>query len=68
MKQYLLKRLAIMLVSMFALSFVSFFIIELPPGDYLSMYIKQLELRGEKVDEARIATLKIQYGYGQIFL
>lgn len=67
MKQYLLKRLAIMLVSMFALSFVSFFIIELPPGDYLSMYIKQLELRGERVDEARIATLKIQYGYGQTF-
>lgn len=68
MKRYLIKRFIIMLVSVVVMSFVSFAIIELPPGDYLSMYIKQLELRGETVDEARIETLKVQYGYGQPFL
>jgi peptide/nickel transport system permease protein len=68
MKKYLIRRFIIMLVSVVAMSFISFAIIELPPGDYLSMYIKQLELRGETVEEARIETLKIQYGYGQPFL
>lgn len=50
------------------MSFVSFVIIELPPGDYLSMTINQLRLSGEKVDEARIAALEVQYGYGQPFI
>lgn len=57
-----------MLVSLFVMSFVSFIIIELPPGDYLTMTINQLRLHGEKVDEARIAALQVQYGYGQPFL
>lgn len=68
MKNYLIRRFSVMLVSLIVMSFISFWLIELPPGDYLSMYVKQLELKGEKVDEARIASLKIQYGYGQPFL
>jgi len=68
MHRFLIRRVAIMLVSLVAMSFVSFIIIELPPGDYLSMYIKRLELQGELVDEARIASLQVQYGYGQPFL
>ena len=68
MGRYIVKRLALMLVSVIVTSFVSFAIIELPPGDYLSLYIKQLELKGEVVDEARIETLKVQYGYGQPFM
>ncbi len=57
-----------MFVSLFVMSFVSFIIIELPPGDYLTMTISQLRLHGEKVDEARIAALEVQYGYGQPFI
>lgn len=68
MRKYLTKRFLIMIVSLFAMSFVSFVIIELPPGDYLSMTINQLRLSGEKVDEARIAALEVQYGYGQPFI
>ena len=68
MAAYLVKRFIFMFVSLAAMSFVSFVLIELPPGDYLSMYIKQLELRGEKVDDARIESLKVQYGYGQPFI
>lgn len=67
MREFLMRRLSIMVVSMLAMSFVAFIIIELPPGDYLSMYIKRLELQGERVDEARIESLKVQYGYGQPF-
>jgi len=68
MRKFLLRRFSIMLVSLFAMSFVSFVIIELPPGDYLTMYIKRLELQGEVVDEARISSLQVQYGYGQPFV
>ena len=68
MAKYLGKRLIIMLISLSIMSFVSFVLIELPPGDYLSMYIKSLELRGEKVDAARIESLKVEYGYGQPFI
>jgi peptide/nickel transport system permease protein len=68
MARYLTKRFAIMFVSLAVMSFIYFVINELPPGDYLSMYIRQLELRGERVDEARIESLKIEYGYGQPFL
>lgn len=67
MGKYIVKRLLLMVVSILATSLISFAVIELPPGDYLSLYIKQLELRGEKVDEARIESLKVQYGYGQPF-
>lgn len=68
MRKYLLKRFTIMLISLFVMSFVAFVIIELPPGDYLTMTINQMRLRGEKVDEARIAQLEVQYGYGQPFV
>jgi peptide/nickel transport system permease protein len=67
MGKYILKRLLLMIVSILLTSLISFAVIELPPGDYLSLYIKQLELRGEAVDEARIESLKVQYGYGQPF-
>ena len=67
MKQFLLKRFCVMALSVIVMSLVSFWIIELPPGDYLSMYIRRLELAGERVDEARIESLRVQYGYGQPF-
>ncbi|MDQ1301356.1 MAG: transporter permease subunit [Chloroflexota bacterium] len=68
MIQYIARRLAFMVVSLFAISFVAFVIIELPPGDYLTLYINQLTIRGERVDEARIESLKAEYGYGQPFM
>ncbi|MBT3273709.1 MAG: ABC transporter permease [Spirochaetales bacterium] len=68
MYSYLTKRFILMLLSLVIMSFTAFVLIELPPGDYLSMYIRQLELNGEKVDEARIKTLELQYGYNQPFI
>lgn len=68
MRKYLAKRFALMLASIMVISFISFVIIELPPGDYLSLYVQQLILRGEKMDEARIEALRVQYGYGQPFM
>jgi len=44
---------------------VSFIIIQLPPGDFLTSYIAQLSQTGETVDEATIAALKHRYGLDQ---
>ncbi len=63
MLKYIGKRFVIMVVSLIAMTMVAFVLIELPPGDYVSMQISQLQLSGEDVDEARIASLKAQYGY-----
>ena len=68
MRNYLAKRFGLMIMSILLISFISFVIIELPPGDYLSLYVQQLILRGEKMDEARIEALRVQYGYGQPFM
>jgi peptide/nickel transport system permease protein len=50
---------------LFVLSVISFTIIQLPPGDYLSTYITQLEAMGRRFDEAEIQNLKQQYGLDQ---
>ena len=53
---------------LFTLSLVSFFIIELPPGDYLTLRIQQLIVSGQEVNQATIESLKVQYGWGKPFI
>ena len=43
-------------------SVVAFVIIELPPGDYLTYHIMNLEMQGTKVSEDEIVRLKRMYG------
>ena len=60
---YIGRRLAFMLLSLFLLSFVSYVIIELPPGDYLTSYIARLkQTGGGTVTEDQVAALRHQYG------
>jgi len=44
---------------------VAFVIIQLPPGDYLTIYMAQLREQGDIVDELVINRLKQRYGLGQ---
>lgn len=63
MKTYLLRRLGYTLVLLAAISAFSFFLIELPPGDYLTSRIAAIrETRGSEVDPAEVEALKRQYG------
>jgi peptide/nickel transport system permease protein len=68
MLRYIIRRFLFMIISLFALSFVAYVLIELPPGDYAEMYIKRLETTGTQVDENLIYNLKRQYGYDKPFL
>ena len=56
MLSYILRRLALMVPMLFVLSVISFVVIQLPPGDYLSTYITQLEAMGRRFNEAEIAS------------
>jgi len=44
------------------ISLISFIIIELPPGDFLNIYISRLQQSGVEVDENELAQLRMQYG------
>jgi peptide/nickel transport system permease protein len=48
-------------------SLISFVVIQLPPGDYITSYIARLEDTGATVDDAVVQALKAQYGLDQPF-
>lgn len=62
---YLARRLLYMIPTLLIISFISFFLIVLPPGDYLDSMIMQLEAMGETVDPDTIQYLRDQYGLDQ---
>ncbi len=62
MLNYLINRLITMMVTLFVISILVFIIIQLPPGDYLSTYIAELEAQGVKVADDKIKFLREQYG------
>jgi peptide/nickel transport system permease protein len=68
MLKYFIKRLAGCLVMIFILSFVTFVIIDLPQGDYLTTYIGNMQASGRVVDQAEIDQLVLQYGLDQTLL
>ena len=65
MLKYMLRRIMMMIPTLIAISIVSFVIIQLPPGDFLTAYVANLEAEGEGIDEATIAGLRARYGLGQ---
>lgn len=65
MIQYLIRRVLIMIPTLFAISIVTFILIQLPPGDYLSTLVAQYASQGDYLDEARLAALEQRYGLDQ---
>jgi peptide/nickel transport system permease protein len=62
MLTYLSRRLLTMILTLLVISALVFVIIQLPPGDYLSSYIAQLQSQGEMVPQEKIDFLRSQYG------
>ena len=54
-----------MIPTIVVVSVISFIIIQLPPGDWLTTYVANLEAEGEEVDAATLAALRSRYGLGQ---
>lgn len=68
MLAYLVRRLLLMFVTLAVISFVTFVIIQLPPGDYLSNQIAELQSQGDKAALERVAFLRKQFGLDKPFL
>ncbi|MGF1640674.1 MAG: ABC transporter permease [Rhodospirillales bacterium] len=62
MLTFLSRRLLTMILSLLVISALVFIFIQLPPGDYLSAYISQLQAQGEMVPPEKIEFLRSQYG------
>ena len=64
----ILKRLLWMIPTLFAISFISFALIQLPPGDYLTSYVTALAETGEPVAEEQVEALRRRYDLDRPFI
>jgi peptide/nickel transport system permease protein len=65
MLTFIIRRILYMIPTLFAISLVVFFIIQLPPGDYLTTLIAALSSQGETVNQDAILALEERYGLDQ---
>ncbi len=68
MLQFIAKRFLIMIPTILVISFLAFWIIQLPPGDFLTSYVAQLEEMGDTIDPQVIENLREEYGLDDPFL
>ena len=68
MVSYLVRRVVYMLLLLVLLSFVSFVLIELPPGDALSTMMQEMRASGRSVSAEDIRYLEELYGLNRPFL
>jgi peptide/nickel transport system permease protein len=64
---YIAKRLLVMIPTLFLISLITFWIIQLPPGDYMTTYAAMAEREGEIVDAHFLDELRTEYGFNQPF-
>jgi peptide/nickel transport system permease protein len=65
MLAYIGRRAALAIFTVWAISVLSFAIIQLPPGDFVTSYIAQMASMGSVVTDEEAQNLRIQYGLGQ---
>ena len=62
MLAYIVRRFFLAILTIWAITILSFLIIQLPPGDYVTSYIATMSASGNQVTEAEAQALRIQYG------
>ena len=65
MLQYILKRVLLMIPTIFVISFVAFIIIDLPPSDYAETYVATLAANGNVTSQETLDQLRNLYGLGE---
>ncbi len=65
MLAYLVRRLILAVLTIWAISVLSFVIMRLPPGDYVTSYIAQMSMSGGFVSEQEAEGLRRDYGLDQ---
>jgi len=62
---YILRRILFMIPTLLVISVISFVVIQLPPGDFLTTYAAQLSEMGDTIDQEALKSLEERYGLGQ---
>ena len=62
MLQYIMRRVLLMLITVWIISVITFVIIQLPPGDYLTTLAINLEKSGFPVEKAMLDGYRIRFG------
>jgi peptide/nickel transport system permease protein len=62
---YIIRRLIMLIPILFLVSFIAFFVIELPPGDWMTTYVSQLRASGIELSEQEAQRLSELYGFDQ---
>ncbi|HRJ42649.1 MAG TPA: ABC transporter permease, partial [Caldilineaceae bacterium] len=65
MVNYIIRRFLAGILTIWAASIISFVVIQLPPGDYVTAYIANLQATGTVLSTEEAQALRIQYGLDQ---
>jgi peptide/nickel transport system permease protein len=68
MLRYTVHRMLIMIPTLLVISFITFAIIKLPPGDFLSNEIAELKSQGDRAALEKVEFLRRQYGLDKPFV
>ena len=62
---FLVRRVILAILTVWAVSVLAYVVIQLPPGDYITSYIAQMSASGSAVSEQEAKMLREQYGLDQ---
>ncbi len=65
MLTYLARRLVLAAITVFAITLVTFIILHLPPGDFVSAYAAQAAASGTAISAAEADAMRLAYGLNQ---
>ncbi len=65
MIRYLARRCLLMIPTLFLITIITFVIIQLPPGDFVSSMVANNAAQGQSMDNAEIQALRARYGLGE---
>ncbi len=62
---FILRRILLMIPTLFAITIISFIIIEAPPGDFMDAYVARITAQQQTIDSSEVEALRARYGLGQ---
>jgi peptide/nickel transport system permease protein len=62
---FIIRRLLLMIPTLIVISMISFVIIQLPPGDWITSYAAQLRAIGNQASQEALEALRVRYGLGE---
>jgi peptide/nickel transport system permease protein len=62
---YIIRRFLLAIITVWAITVLTFVIIQLPPGDFVTIYINSLQASGSTVSFGQAEAMRAQYGLDQ---